>query len=51
MSGCLTTTPLITLLTKLVDKTEVGAVMAMASGDNHLSKSDHSTYFGLPESF
>lgn len=30
--GCLTTTPLITLLTKLVDKTEVGAVMAMASG-------------------
>ena len=51
MSGCLTTTPLITLLTKLVDKTEVGAVMAMASGDSHLSKSDHSTYFGLPKSF
>lgn len=31
--GGLTSTPLITLLTKLVDRQEMGAVLAMASGN------------------
>ena len=32
--GGLTSTPIVTLLTKLVDKEEMGAVMAMCSGEN-----------------
>ena len=31
--GGLTSTPIVTLLSKLVDKDEMGAVMAMCSGD------------------
>ena len=31
--GGLTSTPIVTLLSKLVDKEEMGAVMAMCSGD------------------
>ena len=33
-SGGLTSTPIVTLLSKLVDKEEMGAVMAMCSGEN-----------------
>ena len=39
-SGGLTSTPIVTLLTKLVDKEEMGAVMAMCSGENIISNSE-----------